>query len=434
MTEGPEPGRPDEELSQGSRPDEQPSQGGYQPTADAAPGHAAPPYAAAPSSHGAAPPHGAQPPYYAAPPYGPPPYGAAPPYGPPPPYGAQPPYPPPYGGYGGYGRPAAPKPGLVPLRPLSVGEILDGAFSAIRWNPKTILSSSAAVGAVSGVVLALTGYVMLRSIATDLGPTGPATSFSMAQFGNLLGAYVVLAAVTTTVTFLANTVLTGLLTVAVGQGVLGRKETLGSAWRATRPRIWALFGTVLLAVLFVAGGLAIAIAVSVSAGLLLGIAAHLPAVGVIVGVAGGLTAMVFAVITMVRWLLAVPVVMLERARPLASLRRSWRLVRRSSWRVFGIVLLTELIVGIANSIIKVPFQLAGGGITASTTADASIAGTLVSAVGDIIAFTVTAPMVAGVIVLLYADLRMRREGMDITLQAAAAPAGESAAGQNPGPW
>jgi hypothetical protein len=43
--------------------------------------------------------------------------------------------------------------------------------------------------------------------------------------------------------------------------------------------------------------------------------------------------------------------------------------------------------------------------------------------------------VAGIIVLLYADLRMRREGMDITLQAAAAgqvpPAGQPGPGTPP---
>jgi len=41
-------------------------------------------------------------------------------------------------------------------------------------------------------------------------------------------------------------------------------------------------------------------------------------------------------------------------------------------------------------------------------------------------------MIAGIIVLLYADLRMRREGMDITLQAAAAGQVPSAAQPGPG--
>src|SRR6185437_2024795 len=71
-----------------------------------------------------------------------------------------------YGAYGGgpYGRPQAPKPGIVPLRPLNMTEILDGAFAAIRWNPKTILTSSAAVATISAVLIAVVSYVLQRQV------------------------------------------------------------------------------------------------------------------------------------------------------------------------------------------------------------------------------------------------------------------------------
>ena len=51
-------------------------------------------------------------------------------------------------GTGGFAQPyamAAPKPGIIPLRPLSVGEILDGTFTTIRRHPKATLGLSAAV-------------------------------------------------------------------------------------------------------------------------------------------------------------------------------------------------------------------------------------------------------------------------------------------------
>jgi hypothetical protein len=41
--------------------------------------------------------------------------------------------------------PAAAKPGVIPLRPLGLGEILDGAISYIRANPIATLGLSAAV-------------------------------------------------------------------------------------------------------------------------------------------------------------------------------------------------------------------------------------------------------------------------------------------------
>jgi hypothetical protein len=116
--------------------------------------------------------------------------------------------------------------------------------------------------------------------------------------------------------------------------------------------------------------------------------------------------------------------MLERQGPIQSLRRSGQLVKRSFWRVFGILLVAGLIVAIAGSILKVPFSLAGG---LSTTVNfsghrigvASVTGTLIGAVGGIVAGTVTRPIAAGVIVLLYMDMRMRKEGLDLALQTAA---------------
>ncbi|MGH3164953.1 MAG: glycerophosphoryl diester phosphodiesterase membrane domain-containing protein, partial [Trebonia sp.] len=152
------------------------------------------------------------------------------------------------------------------------------------------------------------------------------------------------------------------------------------------------------------------------------------------------------------------VVVLERAGPVKAMGRSWRLVRGSSWRVFGITLLTEVIVGIASSMIRVPFSFAGGvssffgGLGVGGTghpAAPSLVATVSSAVGTIVSDAVTAPLLAGVLVLLYTDLRMRREGMDIALQAAATqggryptppapdPAAQYEAPQDtspPGPW
>ena len=54
-----------------------------------------------------------------------------------------------------------PKPGLIPLRPLSLGDILGGAFQVLRRNPKPTfgfalvmsLISTFVVGIVSGVVM-----------------------------------------------------------------------------------------------------------------------------------------------------------------------------------------------------------------------------------------------------------------------------------------
>jgi hypothetical protein len=309
-----------------------------------------------------------------------------------------------------------------------MGEILDGAFTAIRWNPKTILVSAAGVNVIFSVLAGVLGYVVIRGQlnGTTLPQNGaPPTSAQAEALGILVISLFALLGVTY---FLSTALVTGVLTVTVGQGVLGRKESLGSAWRAARSRFWPLIGTIFFESLFLGGGfIVVAIVLAVIVGIL--VAAHLVAVGVIIAVVGGITAVVFVVIIGVRWTVAIPVTMLEAAGPLKSLGRSWRLVRGSAWRVFGITLVAWLIAAIAEGIIRVPFNLVGGGLNIFTLqAHPTVTGAIVSAVGYIVACTVVTPLIAGVTVLLYADLRMRREGMDIMLQAAASAPGPSVPG------
>jgi len=313
--------------------------------------------------------------------------------------------------------------------------MLDGAFTAIKWNPKTILVASAAVAIVVNVMNALAQYLIEGSaqpMITDSAsgtPTFHVHTLVLVGILGCLGAGVIL---------LGHTILTGLLTVTVGQAVLGRKETLDSAWRATRGRIWPLLGTVFLLAVFLFCGWAVVVGASVGVAVALVAGAHQAGVGILIGVVGGGAATVFAVIAYVRWSLAVPVVMLESSGPLASLGRSWRLVRRSSWRVWWALVLAELIAGIANAVIKAPFSIAGGVSTIGLTAQShpSALGLALSAVGGILGSTLTAPLLAGVVVLLYTDLLMRREGMDIKLQATAASgptwAGPASPGRQPG--
>jgi hypothetical protein len=120
------------------------------------------------------------------------------------------------------------------------------------------------------------------------------------------------------------------------------------------------------------------------------------------------------------------VVVLERDGPARSLARSWRLVRRSFWRVLGISLLAGLIVLVTGAVLEIPFNLIAGRVGGGSflpTSGGSVLGVTIGAVGTIVAGAVARPISAGVAVLLYVDLRMRREGLDLVLQTAAASGG-----------
>jgi hypothetical protein len=378
------------------------------------------------------------------PPGGPPPgpgYSQAPgSWQPPPPGYGQPGYGQPgYGqpgysqpGYGqpGYGQqgwtppPAAPKPGVIPLRPVAVGEILDGAFTSVRRNPKATIGIAAVVLTVSAVITTIVGYILQQQTALS----SPSQSLTSAQIVQMLGALGIFGLVAFGLTIFVGLLLTGMLTAVIGWSVLGQRITAGEAWQIARPRLPALVGAIVLAFLAGIGPVLAWLLVIVVL-----VAVHPPGVLVaLVAVPSTIALVIFVVLFFVRFSMSAPMVVLERQGPVNALRRSWGLVRGSFWRVFGILLLTWLIVVIAGSVLRLPFTVisgvfSGGGATsfgglglfATAGGNTSLLALIIAAIGSIIAGAITQPVQAGVTVLLYVDLRMRREGLDLALQTAA---------------
>src|SRR3954471_10235184 len=74
--------------------------------------------------------------------------------------------PPPTRGWGTpYAPPPPPRPGIVPLRPLGVGELLDGAFAAIRRYPRPTLGLAACVMLVVTTIQVLMEWYLLSGIS-----------------------------------------------------------------------------------------------------------------------------------------------------------------------------------------------------------------------------------------------------------------------------
>jgi hypothetical protein len=367
-------------------------------------------------------------------------YGASGSYGAPAGYGAP-------GGHGqqGHGQagpgrprygpwpsqPQAPKPGVIPLRPLGVGELLDGAFTSIRRNPRATLGIAALLLTASAVITTTVSLLLVHYIGTVTLPS-PGQQLTNAEATRLLTRLLEVlaptAAVSAVLAFIVDTVLTGLLTVVIGRLVLGQKITAGAAWRITRPRIPALVGATLLIPLILLGVWAVYAVVLVILAV-----AHAP--GALIGllaVLGAIAAIVLTIWFAIMFRMAGPAVVLEREGPARALARSWRLVRGSFWRVLGVTLLTGLIVLVTEGVLQIPFgllaALAGGGNSLMPSTGGNVTGILISAVGGVVAGAVARPISAGVAVLLYVDLRMRREGLDLVLQTAAgsgtAPTGD----------
>jgi hypothetical protein len=307
--------------------------------------------------------------------------------------------------------PPALKPGVIPLRPLTLSDIFNGAVAYIRANPKATL------GFTTIVVIATQLVALVLSVG-PLAVTGELTqSFSGEEVstGVLLGSSLSSIAGAAATWFTAI-LLSGMLTVVVGRTVFGAGITIGEAWRRLKGRVWALIGLALLE------GLGIAVLVAVVVGLIFVIGATVNGVAaVIVGLPLGLILVAALIYLWVNLAFAPPLIVLERLGVFAAIGRSFRLVKNDFWRVFGILLLATIAVQFIAGAVTIPFSFGGQILlmAASSTAMTLLAFALLS-VGGVIAQIITAPFSAGVAVLLYTDRRIRAEAFDLVLQTGAA--------------
>ncbi|MFE6748907.1 hypothetical protein ACFVGM_23855 [Kitasatospora purpeofusca] len=376
----------------------EPPRDGARPTADApaaVPGQSAPPKDT-PPAWGTAP--GAPQPPYA---------GQQPAWGtqqpghgaPPPGWGPQPPG----GGYS-WGVPQSPKPGVIPLRPLGLGEILDGAVSTVRKHWRVTL------GLALGVAVVQQGASLGAQLAIQ-GDTGDLTP-------------VLTALISLPLSMLLGVIASALLTMVVSRAVLGQAVSIGDAWRDAKPRLLQLVGLTLLTGL-IAGGIVL-LGFAPLIGYLVTGAEEPAIVGLLVVV--GLLSLPVAVWIGIQLSLAAPALMLEKQGVITALSRSRRLVRRSWWRICGITVLSQIIAAVVGGVISTPFTVIGmvigfddfiGQVDAGQTGSMPAAMLITMAIGGVLASTVTLPFTATIGVLLYVDQRIRREALDIELARAA---------------
>ena len=273
------------------------------------------------------------------------------------------------------------RPDGIPLRPLGIGELLDGTFSTIRRNPRATVGLAALLVTLQqvlsvGLQLAADGLPTLVGAGDDT----VSTEMVIGGFGGITGMLV--AAV-------VGAVLTGMLVVVVSEDVLGRRVTAVDVWRRIRPRVWALL---------------VAAAIS----------GVLPYIGLLFLIIPGL-------ILWPLWALTTPALVLEGLGPFAALRRSARLTSPALLRVWWTRALSVLMGLLIQVVVALPFELAAFAVTRAVTDGqpdraAVVAVLALTALGEIAAGMITAPFLAGVLALLYLDRRMRAEGLDFVLR------------------
>lgn len=307
-------------------------------------------------------------------------------------------YPGQFGGGPGYTAPPV-KPGVIPLRPLRLGDIFEGAIATIRGNPGATLGLAAIFALIAAIPSVVIALLLNNTDAFTITDESQTTDLS----SNLASV------ASSVISSITGVLLSGMLIVVLSEAVLGRRISISETWARAKGRLLPLLGMTFLAALVVVVG----IAVITGLALLLGFAVA-PWLGILFGVLAGLAAFVAIVWAGVKISLAAAALVLERIGPIQAWKRSWALTRDQWWRIFGITLLAQLAVSFIAGIASIPVTaIAAGSIMAGDSAStgAVVATELVSALITVF----TAPFLAGVTGLLYLDQRMRKEALDVTL-------------------
>ena len=296
----------------------------------------------------------------------------------------------------------------IPLRPLGVSEILDGAVTYVRRNPRATLGMSAVLTTIIQVLVTLAQYVTLGA--------HPGADVTPRVLERTLGMGALVLAGGLLLTALAVLLLSGLLAPVMARTLLGRPASLDRAWRDARPYLPRVAGVACTVIAIVVVGGALPYLPLVLA-LVSGAPDAVAAVTWIFAVPVSVAVMVAGYVWFV---LSGPILVLERRGVRGALRRSADVVRGHWWRMFGAMLLTLVITIFVQFLaLPLPFTIAQRAVLGSDPDPSGwplLAYVAIGAVGRIIAGTILTPFNAGVIALLYADQRMRREAFDLELQ------------------
>jgi hypothetical protein len=260
-------------------------------------------------------------------------------------------------------------PAPLRLRPLEVGDLLDETFRIYRRH----FLLFAGISVILAIPAAgLQGYSFFTLFSNFLQSTTTGQTFN---FNNLLPSLVVIA-----IGYVINVLLSpysyGAVVYAACESALGHPVTVWDALRGVTRRYFSILGYVLLVAL-------------------MGVLFCLLPLWIWIWVG---------------WVAVLPVMFVENVGLGAAMGRSWQLVRGRWWRTFLILLLVVLVWYFARIALEAFIALANALIGVVVSAYVVLAITQAAAI--IVAAFVN-PVLQIAIVLIYFDLRVRREALDL---------------------
>ena len=309
------------------------------------------------------------------------------------------------------------------LRPLTLGELLDRAWNLYRHH----LLLFVGILAIPSIAMLIMSIVMQR-LQPELPAPDAAEAVDPAQ---MIGAFVWMGAgavVLGIVYWISYAIALGATTTAVAELYRGRVPSISGSYDGVRGRWGRLAWLILLLFLRIFGATFLLLVI---AGFTIGLlAVFSPVAGALAGML--LFAAAFAVFVWMalRYAVCVPPAVLEDRTASRALARSVALTSGALGRVLVLMLFTAIVAYAGFALTQGPFIVAAmmAGPETSTAFWLNMAGVVAGSIAG--AFTGPLPIIA--MSVLYYDLRIRKEGLDLELMIADLRAEAPAAEPLPG--
>lgn len=265
----------------------------------------------------------------------------------------------------------------VALRPMTAADILDGGFAVVKARPRRI------IGIAAGFVVP-TQLIAAFLQRESMGGLGIADLFSEdpvllnEQANNNASNELMASLLVSLIPAIALVCVAAAVAHLVAQWMMGRDAPAGEMLGVVGRRWWALLGSFVIVKLAEGFGL----------------------LGCYVGI----------VFIMAFFVPVAPIIGVEGGGPIEAVKRSARLTRGRYFPTLGIALLMGLVAGLLGNALSAGLQALALWVGFDD-------GWPLLALGAIMAQVVVLPFVAAATVLLYFDLRVRTEGLDIEMTA-----------------
>jgi hypothetical protein len=255
------------------------------------------------------------------------------------------------------------------LRPLEIGDLLDETFRMYRRHFFLFAGLSVLVSIPSAALSGFFSYALFNGLLQSTNPGQPPDL-------SFLGPTLVAAAIILVVSIALIPFFYGAVTFAACESALGRSVTAAGVLRGVLRRYPQLLGYWLLI---------------------------------------GLMAIAFCLLPLwiwiwVSWVVVMPVMFIEKAGLGAAMNRSWRLVEGRWWRTFLIFFLIFIVFYAVRFALSAFIAL---GQTLLQLVISPLVVVWISGATGVIVDSLVNPVFQIAIVLIYFDLRVRREGLDL---------------------